>query len=263
MNFMSFEQESNMLEQEHEWVKQQQMIDAILKSGMEAYARELPDVTKAFEGEDHTLCCMDEGTPLGDMRSAGSGILTEGDERSAFFQSLKKAGIDRVKSHTGCGAAALYREQHRITDQTVDEVAIEQAKQIAAELGVEYGGHITELKRPEFHNARVVYLDATGRFNPSKVKDLPPGFVVSRRYMKKEQAFFEVKLASQIAFGDHGFGKKFDPEHPLIVVVIGDSNEQGIPTDQLKDELEALTKDPRIHLETWRAPETEEFLKVA
>lgn len=261
---MSIEFEHSMLEKGLEWAKQEKTIEQIVEFGMEAYAKRFSDISSAFEGKNHTLCCMDEGTPMGDMRSAGSGILTDGDEREAFIASLKAAGVKGVKSHTGCGAAALYRDKHSITDKTVDEVAIEQAKRMAHELGVEYAGHITDLQRPaEFHNARVVYVDGTGKFSPNKVKNLPPGFVISRRYMKPEQALSEVRLATQIAFSQHGFGEKFTQDNPLVVISVGDPDEGAYSTDQLRAELKQLSEqlnkmDPknavRIAWQQWEAP---------
>lgn len=260
---MSIEHENFVMEKESEWMQGQKDISRILESGMEEFTNQIERVEKAFEVGEHTLCCMDEGTPMGDMRSAGAGILTQGEDRTFFIQTLKHAGVMEVKSHTGCGAAALFREQYGMTDKTIDEVAIEQAKKIAEELGVKYGGHITELKRPKFHNAQVVYVDGTGRFNPSKAEGLPQGFVVSRRYMTTDQSLSETELASKIAFGDHGFGKKFDASHPLTIVAVGEADEEKFSVDvialELQEMLETIQKNrpedaARIQIRTWRAP---------
>jgi len=229
------------LQRESEWQRQHAIIHSILQSGMKEYACNIPGIHRAFECEDRTLCCIDEGTPVGNMRSAGSGILTAGDEREAFFAIHKAAGIEAVTSHTGCGAAALYRELQNITDKTVDEVAIEHAKFVAETLGVRYAGHVEDLKRPsEFHNARVVYVDGTGVFNPSCVEELPQGFVVSRRYMRQEQTLSEVRLACKIAFGHHGFAERFSSESPLLIITIGDPAETEFACEHLHDELLTL-----------------------
>jgi len=211
---MENEQPMMSIDTETEWMRAQASIERLEREGVSE---------KAFEPSGEILCCMDEGTPMGDLRSAGSGILTQGEERARFIAALKKAGVESVTSHEGCGAAALYRERHGLTDKSVDEVAMEGAKHLAAELGVPYGGHITELARPKgFHNARVVYADGIGDFNPRKVESLPPGFVVSASVMTQEQAVSEVALALKIAFGEHGFGEKFTPAQPLVVVALGD-----------------------------------------
>lgn len=249
--------ESMHHEQEHaaqlelEWRNQSATLKAIRKQGMQAYVDSLEGIEEAFESDDHTLCCIDEGTPFGDMRSAGSGILLEGEDRAKFIEELKRAGVKEVTSHTGCGAAALYREKMGITDKSVDEVAQEGARRMAEELGVPYSGHITELARPkEFHNARVVYFDGTGSFNPSAVKGLPAGFVVSRKFMTPEQARIETRITMSIAFGDHGFGKKFSENEPLVVVAIGAGE---LTTAQLLKELEGLAGDRPVKLEIWDA----------
>jgi hypothetical protein len=235
---------------EQEWVKQSATLEAIVSQGMQGYADSLEGSEAAFETKDHTLCCMDEGTPQGDMRSAGSGILMEGEDRAMFIQELKRAGVREVTSHAGCGAAALYREKMGITDKSVDEVAQHEARQIAQELGVPYKGHITELARPtEFHHARVVYVDGTGSFNPSAVHGLPAGFVVSRKFMTPQQARREVEIALSIAMGDHGFGKKFSVQEPLVIVAIA---EGALSSGQLKAELAGLAEGRPVRIEQWQ-----------
>ncbi|MBI4435202.1 hypothetical protein HY630_00880 [Candidatus Uhrbacteria bacterium] len=238
---------------EHEWTKQSAVIESILSRGMENYADSLDGIDLAFETQDHTLCCIDEGAPFGDMRSAGSGILTQGEERATFIANLKAGGVKEVTSHTGCGAAALYREKMGITDRSVDEVAQEGARRIAEELGIPYKGHITELDRPkEFHNARVVYVDGTGSFNPSVVEGLPAGFVVSRKFMTPEQAKTETSIAMSIAFGDHGFGKKFSHEEPLIIVAIGGEE---VTSEQVAQEIAVLAGDRPVRMQKWSRQE--------
>lgn len=238
---------------EHEWKKQSLTIEAILSQGMEAYAQSVEGVDAAFETEDHTLCCIDEGTPFGDRRSAGSGILVEGDDRATFIENLKRVGVKEVTSHAGCGAAALYREKMGLTGQSVDEVAQEGARRIAQELGVPYKGHLTELARPkDFHSARVVYVDGTGSFNPAAVEGLPAGFVVSRKFMTPEQSKVEVGIALSIAFGDHGFGKKFSDREPLVVVAIGGGE---LTAEQMMHELMGLAGDRPVRLEKWERKE--------
>ncbi|MBI5370209.1 hypothetical protein HZA85_03415 [Candidatus Uhrbacteria bacterium] len=251
---MSMEHEHEAFEKEKSWKDQDAMIQQILQEGMQAYVTELEDAEQAFETSEHTLCCIDEGVPAGDMRSAGSGILLVGADRAAFIEELKKAGVKEVTSHVGCGAAALYREQRGLTDQTVDDVAMEGARRMAEELGVPYKGHINQLRRPkEFHHARVVYVDGTGVFNPDSVKGLPQGFVVSEAYMTSTQAASEVGLAASIALGDHGFGKKFTNESPLLVVLVGDEF-----SDELVGELQKTLRDKPIKMEVWKRPVKQE-----
>jgi hypothetical protein len=137
---------------------------------------------------------------------------------------------------------------------SVDEVAIEQAKRMATELNVPYKGHLTDLRRPAaFHHARVVYVDATGRFNPARLPALPPGFVVSRRYMTPKQAVEEVRLAMSIAFGEHGFGDRFSSRGPLLIIPIGDATEHDYDLDVLQHELADIS-DERVRVDGFRMP---------
>lgn len=238
---MSIEHEGSRQEMEAYWENQERMIRAVLQQGFEAYTASLDQSSRAFETEDHTLCCIDEGAPFGDMRSAGSGMLLEGEERVLFIKRLRSAGVKEVTSHEACGAAGLYREQKGITDKSVREVAIEGAQRMAEELGVPYKGHIEKLERPmDFHHARVVYIDGTGSFNPSVVEGLPQGFVISRRFMTPSQASAEAGIAMSIALGDHGFGKKFTQKEPLLVIVIGESETDEFSVESLQAEMEQL-----------------------
>ena len=145
----------------------------------------------------------------------------------------------------------MYREQQGITDKSVDEVAQEEARKMADELGVPYKGHITKLTRPaNLHNARVVYVDGTGSFNPSTVEGLPPGFVISRRFMTPQQARTETSIAMSIAFGDHGFGRKFSPQEPLMLIAVGGDT---VTAQQLQEELEGLIGDHPVKIDAWQA----------
>jgi hypothetical protein len=236
---MSHQTENDSQAKNLEWEKQGILVDSFLVNGVKIVVSKISDLDLAFADGPRILCCMDEGVPRGTMRSAGSGMLTEGDDRAVFLNALKSAGIEGVTSHVHCGAAGLYRAEHNITDKSVDEIAIENAKQIADELGVVYKGHLTTLDRPvEFHSARVVYYDGTGGFNPAALKEkLPMGFVVSRRYMSPKQAFSELSIALSISFGDHGFGSKFTSEFPLLIIPIADSTKEEFGVLSLAKEL--------------------------
>lgn len=237
----------HMMQRESEWHNQQQTIHEILSCGIQSFVDRTENIDQVFKTNEHRLCCIDEGVQNGDMRSAGSGILSEGIGRVYLIKKLKAAEVREVTSHAGCGAVELFMKKNGITDKSIDEVAIESSKQIAAELGVPYVGHITELKRPnEFHNARMIYIDGTGLFNPSKCKELPPGFVVSKKYMTPNQALSEVKLATDIALGHHGFGDKFSQKEPLIIVYIGET------VDPIMEELKKTLDGRPIKIDFWK-----------
>ena len=118
-----------------------------------------------------------------------------------------------------------------------DEIAKEWAQQKAKELGIAYK-HL-EVDKP-FHYARVCYYDGTGRFNYKGVEGLPSGFVVSRKNMTAQASGAEVKVAVNIIFGDHGFGKDLlNEENPFMLVAIGKDDKE---TELLKKELLKIAK---------------------
>jgi hypothetical protein len=91
------------------------------------------------------------------------------------------------------------------------------------------------MERPvEFHNARVVYYDGVGGFNPNKEIGLPMGFVIERAFLPIEYVAEELKVAVNIAFGHHGFGELFTAEHPFVIIALGKSAEEA---EKLKQEI--------------------------
>ena len=198
------------------------------------------DLAKAFALKDRDLRCMDEGT-VGGVHLAGAGILNQ----SAAAEFIKEAGVEGIYSHAGCGAAALYAKQQGLELTEADEYGIAWAKELSERAGVPYRGHTeaNEMARPpEFHIARVAYYDGTGQFDPSPVDDLPPGFVISRRYLEPAYAKQEAEIAVAIALGEHGFGEKFTPEAPFYLVAIGDGRPGGVSADVLQKEANEIAQ---------------------
>ncbi|HBP00199.1 MAG: hypothetical protein UU48_C0001G0060 [Candidatus Uhrbacteria bacterium GW2011_GWF2_41_16] len=260
-------------QKEQDWFDQSHQIQEIRKKGLEAVMRGATQeqILHAFEGREKKVCCMDEGISEGVIRTAGSGILLEGTDRLAFIEAMKKNNIQGIQSHEECGAAALFKKQKGIEGKTTDEIAIEHAKQLAHEIGVPYLGHISasEMKRPkEYHHARVLYYDGTGRFQPHALNGVwPNGFVVSRRFLTEEASLREVALALDIAFGDHGFGKKFSTRESFLIIAIGDTKKDGFSATQMEEELMKLQqqlfrsrdiRSGRIEIRDFSAPEMEQ-----
>lgn len=97
-----------------------------------------------------------------------------------------------------------------------------------------------EMERPAaFHIARVVYFDAMGGFNPNKEVGLPTGFVIERKFVPAEYALAELKVAINIAFGDHGFGALFTKENPLVIIILAGTTEM----ENIKKEITEAIKD--------------------
>ena len=192
--------------------------------------------------------CMDEGTP-GGYHYAGSGILREKEEVVAEF---KAAGVKKITSHDGCGAAALYAKANGIDVSEADVYGKKFAQEIAARLGLPYE-HISaeQMNRPkEFHVSRIAYYDGTGRFDYQAAKELPAGFIISRGIQKDSASIEEAKVAFNIATGDHGFADKINTENPFVFVVVGKTEEE---VNRLTSELSGLVNE-RARIEKFIAP---------
>ena len=230
----------------------------------EFFAKEFPDLKHAFLEHLETVCCMDEGTAHKDLSGeakftlAGSGILypaaSEEERLQKVVEKMIELGVENITSHGGCGAAKLAYQRDflgidpdSITKQMVDDYAKAWSKKLSDKL--KELGHASEFKnielsdleRPaEFHTARMAYFDAVGGFNPNKEIDLPLGFVIERKFLPADYAAEELKVAVQIAFGDHGFDKLFTEETPFIInVFAADENE----LEKIKNEVAAVLAD--------------------
>lgn len=238
---------------EQEWEQENGIWGKIKDKGTKEYFLNLPEIKKCFK---HTaVCaCIDEGTPFGSARVAGSGILHPAGAE-AVARMLLEAGIKEVTSHEGCGAAALWTKNNGLpagkaggeekeADENGKKFAIEVADKMSELSGRKIGHrHIAaaEMARPaHIHIARAAYYDGTGLFNPSGSGDAPRGFVVSRRYFDKDHSVFNMDLAAQIAFGHHGFGEKFTVENPLHFIAVADQKEDKFNLKNLLSELESL-----------------------
>lgn len=221
-----------------------------------------PELSKAFNF--HSTCaCIDEGTPFGTIRLAGSGILHPGGAE-AVAKILLEAGAKEVTSHYGCGAAERWTENNggelKDADENGKRFAQEVVKKMSEISGKEIKyRHISkeEMKRPEhLHVAKCAYYDGTGLFNPDNIAGVPEGFVVSRRFLDKEQSLFNVDLAAQIAFGPYGFGDKFTKDEPFVIFAVGNPKDKDFSAEKLSKELEPLVAKygGRVKLEGFSAP---------
>lgn len=221
-----------------------------------------PELSKAFNF--HSTCaCIDEGTPFGTIRLAGSGILQPGGAE-AVAKILLEAGAEEVTSHDGCGAAALWTKNNGGDEKAADEYGKKFAREVVGKMSEISGKEIKyrhiskeEMKRPEhLHVAKCAYYDGTGLFNPDNVAGLPEGFVVSRRFLDKEQALFNADLAVQIALGHHGFGDKFTKDESFVIFAVGNPKDKEFSAEKLLAELEPLVAKygGRVKLESFSAP---------
>lgn len=217
------------------WEKQNPLFEKIYQLGTESYIKTIPDLKKAFILKDRDLRCIDERTP-GGLHLAGSGILMNGAE---LEKTLHDANIQSVWTHEECGAAKLYAGKNGLNTTRADQYAQEWGKALENRFGIKYRGHLP-VEPSGGHIARVAYYDGTGTFDFQNVRGLPPGFVISRKYLTPDYAAAEIKVAIQIATGSHGFNSLITPQTPFILIAIGDSQNQSLTLDVLTKELLAI-----------------------
>ncbi|MBI4599251.1 hypothetical protein HY734_03600 [Candidatus Uhrbacteria bacterium] len=225
--------------------------------GVASYVERYPELEDAFTDEKPCLCCMDERRAAGTFRVPGSGILLKDEEKAAFRAELKAVGIKQVYTHTGCGAVQAFAAAHPelSTGKTDDEIARAYGTTLAAELGIEYGGHA---KISGDHPGRAAYYDATGRLdtgNAAWQEWMPAGFSITRRILTAEQAMDALVLAVKIAFSEQyeaegalsddqvkKSGLAFTKENPFALIYVAKPGESGVDStfsaDVLRAELE-------------------------
>lgn len=205
--------------------------------------REFPDLKRSFSDRQKLVVCMDEGTAHKDINGemkfclAGSGILfpaaDEEERLDKVAKLLIERGVSDISSHGGCGAAGLAYKRD-FPDALATENVAEKIENYAKEWSDKLAAKIREFNKPadrvhviaedmerpvEFHNARVVYFDGVGGFNPNIEIGLPMGFVIERAYLPSEYTAEELKVAISIAFGHHGFGELFTSAEPFVIIV--------------------------------------------
>lgn len=226
------------------WDAEQEKVDEILEKGIQATVEGTGAVEAAMAHKPTALTCIDEratpavaaeGEPAA-VCCAGCGILIPGareflengtvtPELQEYIDRCKAQGITDIYPHLGCGAAEKFADSVGAKGKG-GEYAVRWAQKLGGAIGATT--HEPVPVEPEsFHDARAVYWDATedGRFNPNAHSAFPKGFHVSESVMGGGQARNEVAAAAGIAF-DHGFGDRFTPENPLIIVVVAHSPEE-------------------------------------
>lgn len=235
-------------------------IKELCELGAQKYFRqEFPDLKHSFIDSQKCVCCMDEGTAHKDINGeaklalAGSGILYPAASEVERLEKVAKIMIERgvtdITSHGGCGAAGLAFKRDFPEADPHDEHFAEKIEDYAKAWSDKLADKIRELGAPaerthvlaedmerpvEFHNARVVYFDAIGGFNPNKEIGLPMGFVIERKYFPADYTAAELKVAADIAFGHHGLGELFTAENPFVVIAMARTADEA---DSLKKEM--------------------------
>jgi hypothetical protein len=188
--------------------------------GIAEFVTEIPGWAELFAHEPTCLECSDGRVCSGfKLALPGSGGVLLSEEGNAI---LKKFIADKkllVTGHESCGAAAM---AHPGPDS--DDYGYAKIKALAQETGNSYGEiHKEKFKFPN-HYERCLVLDGVGG-DWSNWSEFPAQFVNSAPYFGLPDGDIEntTRALSGIALGDHGFGSRFDAEHPFYIIIAADS----------------------------------------
>ena len=191
----------------------------------------------AFRATTGDCGCMDERLRQAGhvfaMRCAGCDCLYIDRFNKQIDQFTQLTGCRVVGgcSHEGCGAAAL-----------VGRDAVELAKEACTAAAIPYTGHV-DVAPADHHTAvGLAYIgdDLTGALD--QLPAMPSMFVNSRNaFLDPEDVLAEAQVGINIAFGPHGYGDRFRPDNPFVLLAIGRTEQS---TAQMAEELQSLDYDP-------------------
>ncbi|MFH1838427.1 MAG: hypothetical protein ABH808_02965 [Candidatus Kuenenbacteria bacterium] len=232
-----------------EWEMQNKMINEILDKGICEYILENNiDLKEGKENEqiERKLGCIDGRINREvEITLAGSGVLLKDKEELEKF--IIKNKITIITTHDDCGAAKMkFCSDLIITQRQADGAAKEYIKGIVKELNEKNNKirheHIDRVE-PNYHNERVIYFNNVDKFNPTKIKELPSGFVIEKFINIENNAKKELSIAICIALGEHGFGKRFTKNEPLIIACCLNKNDS---FENIKLEVEKILGEMEI-----------------
>lgn len=221
---------------------------------------------QAFETKPTAIVCMDEGVSLADpvateVALAGSGVFFTDEEAAQTATALRTHGllIDTVTYHEACGAAGLYAARHGLLPEGSARWAAERLMRLLGLPGppakVGYSEAKLPMQRdPRFHHAVAAVVDGTGRIN-LPILEFPASLQLSACYYPNPHRLAEeVALAETIALDPvHGFGERFTPEQPFLIVLVGDEDDRDWNLTALKEALR-----PKL----WRADGRSQLLAL-
>ncbi|MEW6171412.1 MAG: hypothetical protein AB1472_07665, partial [Candidatus Omnitrophota bacterium] len=217
----------------------------------EKYKKNWESAFDQAKTKNKVLICADERVlpKEGEFKvgTAGQLILESKEYQDDFVVSFR-GEIKTVRSHSGCGAAAVAysrlseEEKQRCLSATneltarglkINEVSqgdlygIYHSYNLAQKLGAAFEHTPFSIMRgyKDFHDARIIFWSSNENFDPSNLtgKFLPPHFLanglafgLTNDYCKEE-----LKLLSGIALGEHGFYNLFNADNPFYVISVG------------------------------------------
>ncbi len=191
------------------------------------------DLEKAFAQAPVEMGCSDGRCPGHRFGGAGNFILAS-DADIEKLVAENKGRIAEIKSHEGCGAAAIKFKMMKKAGQvlpegvqTSDELGIYHSRKLAEKFGAKHSHTSKAEMLGDIHDERTIYFDGTGKFNPMALPELPEGFMCSGSALGLSDEYMETELSelSDIAF-HHGFGDKFDNNNPFYLIISASSNKQ-------------------------------------
>lgn len=228
----------------------QEFLDKLVEANPEA-------AEKCFNATELEVCCIDGRLRQGNVAIAGSGCLHQNPEAAIEYAKAvanqQGQEVIGLTSHEGCGAAGM---------KQID--AAEFSQDLSESTNLPYTRHL-EVFPADYHDEVVIYYSGNKSLGLQDLPGLPAGFRLSRRfYPTTESAVYEADVATQIAFGDHGFGHRFTPEKPLIIVALGDAADPQFSAEALAQELVGLASDRvRIVQVNYQSQATTEELPLA
>jgi len=220
-------------------------------SWSEQYKKNWESAFDQTKTKNKVLICADERVmpKEGEFKvgTAGQLILGSKEYQDNFVRSFK-GKIKTVRSHSGCGAAAVAfsklseEEKHRcigaINDLSVKGLKIDEVShgdlygayhsyELAQKLGAvfEHTPFSAMHGYKDFHDARIMFWSSDENFDPSSLTGnfLPPHFLANGLAfgLAEDYCEEELKLLSGIAFGEHGFYSLFDAGNPFYVISVG------------------------------------------
>lgn len=183
--------------------------------------------------------------------SAGNLILAPKKVVDKFVED-NYDNITQVESHAECGAGAEqwkilqnknkwdnFKEEYSdygLIGETVEDEfkngdALEEwwSKKLSGRFKNATHKHTKiEQMRTGFHDARAIYFNGID-FNPGAIDKMPIGYTCSGPSFKINDAEYlkkELKILSEIAFSNHGFGHRFDENNKFYIFVSAKDQEQ-------------------------------------
>lgn len=219
------------------WQSQQPAIDIILNDGLEAY---IPLHSSMFsKNAPMNIACIDGRVNRRRIAIAGSGVLWSDEERAEVINYIKNSGviIKSVLRHHNCGAEGLLKKQliqNGMTEAEAEQEVVRRITALAHGLGVEVSQGQAGMVHIHSHPERSLLVIGTDVFDVTRLPALYP-FQLNARFCPSPKVIIDrVKLAMQIASGDHGFGPgRFTKQTPFVVCILGSPFKEGFSAEGL------------------------------